>query len=904
MADKIVDMFRLRPPRKKPDNRGSMGIEGVLKKPTVNIIIPCHNEAETLAANIQILHSFCQKKLTQVYSITIVDSASTDNTLRIAKKLAKKFTNVRVMHVDQPGRGLAIRTAILQSKADIIAYMDEDLSTDIQALPQLLLPLIKKSNLVAIGDRYHEQSVVKRNIKRSILSVGYSLFARFFLRLGIKDYQCGFKAMRTSAAKQLLENVENNQWFFDSELLTRAHDAGFEILQIPVTWTENTDSRVKIWPAIAEFIAGINRVAKSRRQLLTPERGIVLGLVLLMLALLLPAITMNGWANTYYTMAVQAANQNWKAFFYGSIDSANFVTLDKPPLSVWFSALSARIFGFSTFSILLPHMIAGVVTLLLVYVMVRRYFGIKPAIVAGLSFILTPITIAVFRYNIPDSILTVFLVASAYAFLRAIEKSRLGWLLLAGVFVGLAFNVKMIQALIVVPIYGLMYLLFAAKPLLKRFTNLLLTGVVFLVTALWWPLAVWLVPKNSRPFIGGTLTNNIWELIVGYNGLDRFLGTNWRQPTGETVGAGFGGKVGLLRMFNEGFGSVVAWLIPLVVLTGFLFWIYYKSTTDRSKRIAVALWVSWVLLHSVVFGFTKGTMHPHYSVVLAPMIAALIGVAVWMFMLEMRKDPLQSSVLTLMVIVMSVSATLMPLVFWKGRTWPLWPSIIVVSLALGGLALFSWARQKQHVATLKIAFYVVFIALLFAPAASAVASSRNAQLGLIISPTPLHEDIKRIRTPESSIPNELQEYLRKNRGDSTWIASTATAYDAAAIQLSTRQPVMTIGGFSGSDNFISLNQYKDFVKNKKIRYFIVNRQQSAEIKRCTDAADNFQSRRRLLFERNSSVCATDAKDGDKISTVNITNWAQTHQQVKNKEFGPWEVFDLNKAGIENTGRFR
>ncbi len=893
-------MFRLRAMRNKSDVDILMKKEGILKKPSVNIIVPCHNEAETLAANIQSLLSFCQKNLTLIYSITIVDSASTDNTLRIAKKLTKKHANVRVIHVDQPGRGLAIRTAILQSKADIIAYMDEDLSTDISALPALIQPLVKKSNLIVIGDRYHKQSNVKRNIKRSILSVGYSLFARFYLRLGIKDYQCGFKALRTSTAKKLLENVANNQWFFDSELLVRAHDAGCDILQIPVTWTENTDSRVKIWPTIAEFIAGINRVAKSRRQLLTPERGIVLGLVLLLLSLLLPAITMNGWANTYYTMAVQAANQNWKAFFYGSIDSANFVTLDKPPLSVWLSALSARVFGLSTFSILLPHLIAGVITLLLVYIMVRRYFGIKSAIIAGFCFILTPITIVVFRYNIPDSILTVFLVASAYAFLRAIEKPQLRWLLLAGAFVGFAFNVKMIQALIVVPIYGLLYLLYASVPLLKRFRDLVLTALVFLVTALWWPVTVWLVPLKSRPFIGGTLTNNIWELIVGYNGLDRFLGTNWRQPTGATVGAGFGGKVGLLRIFNEGFGSVVAWLIPFVVLTGIMFWLYYKNSTDRFKRIAVLLWVSWVLLHAVVFGFTKGTMHPHYSVVLAPMIAALIGAAAWMYMTEIRKDPLHSPVLILMVIVMSVSATLMPLIFWKGRAWPLWPSIVVVSLALSGLALFSWARQKQNIPIVKLAFMVIIGALLFAPASSAVASSRRAQLGLIISATPLHEDIKRIRTPESSIPPALREYLLKNRGESVWIATTATAYDAAAITLSTRSPVMTIGGFSGTDNFISLNQYKEFLQNRKIRYFIVNRQQSAEIKRCTDTAANFQTHKRLLFDKNSLVCTVDEREADKISTVNITNWAQTHQQINNKEFKQWEVFDLTLPNQENS----
>lgn len=710
--------------------------------------------------------------------------------------------------------------------------------------------------------------------------------------------------MRTSTAQQLLYTIENDRWFFDSELLTRAYDDGYEIVQIPVIWTENTDSRVKIWSAIEEFISGINRVSKSRRQLLSSERGIILGLVVMMIVLLLPAITMNGWANTYYSMAVQAANQNWKAFFYGSIDSANFVTLDKPPIAVWLSAVSARVFGFSPFSILLPHMIAGVITLLLVYIMVRRYFGIKAAIIAGLCFMLTPITIVVFRYNIPDSILTVFMVASAYTFLRALEKSQIRWLLYAGIFVGLAFNVKMIQALIVVPLYGLIYLIFAAKPLFKRFTDLLITAVVFAFTAFWWPVIVWLVPAKNRPFIGGTLTNSIWELIVGYNGFDRFFGTNWRQPTGETVGAGFGGKVGLFRIFNEGFGSVVAWLIPLSILAGVLFWIYYKSPDNRIRQISVLLWVGWVLLHSVVFGFTRGTMHPHYSVVLAPMIAALIGVAFWMYQTEIRKDQINSPVLILMVIVMSICATFMPFIFWKGRTWAAWPAIVAISMALCGLVLFSWARQKQYKNAVRVAIMVLFFALLFAPASSAIASSRRAQSGLIISATPSHEDIKRIRTPQSSIPISLQKYLFERRGNSTWIASTATAYDAAAIQLATRQPVMTIGGFSGVDDFISVNQYKNFVQNNKVKFFIVNRKQSSEVKRCNYGVSNIQFRQRPLFDRNNMGCSMNERDANRISTENVTNWAQTHEQIYNKDFGFWEVFDLTSAVNENTNNFR
>lgn len=873
--------------------------KGDVSSKTIDIIVPCRNESATLQANIKQLLEACDAQLKHKFTITIVDSDSDDSTLRIARKLSQKHVPIRVLHVDKPGRGLAIRTAIIQTKADIVAYMDEDLSTDLGSLHSLVEPLFTNEKLIVIGDRYNKKSIVKRNFKRKVLSIGYSWLARIFLRLGIKDYQCGFKAMRTSTAKKLLKDVENDQWFFDSELLAVAHDAGCSIKQIPITWTENTDSRVTILPTVGEFLRGLDRLSKSRKKVLSPERIVISSLVLCMTVLLAPAVYMNGWANTYYTMAVQAANQNWKAFFFGSLDSANFVTLDKPPFAVWLSAISARLFGFSTFSILLPHIIAGIVTLLIVYYMVRRYFGIRSAIVAGLCFMLTPIAVVVFRYNIPDSILTVLLVASAYTFLRAIEKPQLRWMLLTAVFMGFAFNTKMIQALIILPLYGLIYLLYSQQSVLKRIRDLAVTGLVFLVSALWWPIAVWLTPVNSRPFIGGTATNNIWELIAGYNGLNRFLGSNWKQPTGASVGAGFGGKVGFLRIFNEGFGSVIAWCIPLAVLAGILFWFYYKNPSNRLRRIAVLLWVGWVVMHAIVFGLTKGTIHPHYSVVLAPMIAALVGVVYWMYKTEMNQRSLDSPVLILLVMIMSACAVIMPLVFWKGRLWASWPTILVVSMSLGGLALFSWARQKQDITRAKLAFSVIFIALLFAPASSAVASSRTAQVGLIISAVPIHEDIKRIRTPESGIPKGLQKYLYDHRGSSTWIASTATAYDAAAVQLSTHQPVMTIGGFSGADNFLSLPEYKQYVKKGKVRYFIVNRQQSSEIKRCDSPVSKPGLFRSPLFNLPGGKCDKPKDPIEKPSTVNITNWAQTHPQIKQKDFGIWEVFDLQATPQEN-----
>jgi 4-amino-4-deoxy-L-arabinose transferase-like glycosyltransferase len=863
---------------------------------SVDIIIPCRNESASLAENIATLIGAADKQLPWKYTITIVDSASEDTTLKVAKKLASKNSMIRIVRVDVPGRGLAIRKAVLSSKATAVAYMDEDLSTNLNSIHALIKPLVKNSRKIVIGSRYHSESTVVRGKKRTLLSIGYSLMARLFLRIGIKDFQCGFKAMHTTTAQKLMSMVQSDEWFFDSELLCRAKDAGYDIQEIPVHWIEEPDSRVNILPTIFEFTRGIDRLTKTRKQKVTPERFVMAGLVFSMSCLLVPAFTMNGWANTYYTMAVQAGQQNWKAFFFGSLDSANFVTLDKPPFAVWVSSLSAKVFGFSSFSILLPHVIAGLVALLLVYITVRRYFGIKAAIVSAVSFMCMPIAIVVFRYNLPDSLMTAMLVASAYTFLRSLEKPAIRWMIGTGILIGFAFNTKMIQALIILPVMGLMYLILSHQKMLLRIRDLSIAGLAFFVSALWWPIAVWLIPAVNRPFIGGTANNSIWELIAGYNGLNRLTGNNWKQPTGELLGAGFGGKVGILRMFNNGFGSVIAWCIPLAIITALLFWVYYKKSTNRMRRNAITLWSSWIVLHAIIFSYTKGTIHPHYSAVLAPAIASLVGVAAWMFWSQKKQYFAESPVIILLVIVMATSATLMPYYFWKGRDWSIAITTITVCLALGGLGLFSWARSRQYFRLAQVSFIIILMALLFAPACSTVASSRTAQTGLIISAMPLHPDLKRIRAPEESIPLALQKYLAQQRGKSTWIASTATAYDSAAIQLATRQPVMTIGGFSGADNFVSLNQFKQYVREGRVGLFIVNRQQSSEIKRCGATSlgrpglQKFPvNNTRLAIEKG---CANDTRNDDTASTLDITNWAQLQKPIKQKDFGAWEVFDL------------
>ncbi|HEX7459313.1 MAG TPA: glycosyltransferase family 39 protein, partial [Acidimicrobiales bacterium] len=212
----------------------------------------------------------------------------------------------------------------------------------------------------------------------------------------------------------------------------------------------------------------------------------------------------SGWANSFYSAAVQAGTRSWKAFFFGSFDSSNFITVDKPPASLWVMELSARIFGVNSWSILVPQALEGVATVGVLYACVRRWFTPGAALLAGGVVALTPVAALMFRFNNPDALLTLLLTGAAYATIRAVEGGRTRWLVLAGTLVGFGFITKMLQAVILMPVLGLVYLVAGPPKLGRRLVQLVWSGVALLVSAGWWVAVVELTPARLRPYIGGS----------------------------------------------------------------------------------------------------------------------------------------------------------------------------------------------------------------------------------------------------------------------------------------------------------------------------------------------------------------------------------------------------------------
>jgi 4-amino-4-deoxy-L-arabinose transferase-like glycosyltransferase len=400
-------------------------------------------------------------------------------------------------------------------------------------------------------------------------------------------------------------------------------------------------------------------------------RPALLVLLLATAVLYLAGLSRNGYANEFYAAAVQAGTKSWKAFLFGSVDSSNFITVDKTPASLWVMELSGRLFGLSSWSLLVPQALEGVATVGVLYATVRRWFSPAAAIIAGVVAALTPVAVLMFRFDNPDALLVLVMTLAAYTITRAIESGLTRWIVLTGALLGFGYLTKMLQAFLVLPVFALAYL-WAGQPSLAKRLWQLLAGLAGLVAAAgWWVAIDLLTPAAGRPYVGGSTDNNILQLTFGYNGLGRLTGSeNSAGGGGGTAahrlgegaarlgggaarlgeaarvggapsgggGAGggnslFGGATGITRLFQSDMGSQISWLLPAALIAlAAVAWLSWRSPRRDRTRAAALLWGGWLVLTGVVFSYMSGIIHPYYTVALVPAIAALTGIgatALW-----------------------------------------------------------------------------------------------------------------------------------------------------------------------------------------------------------------------------------------------------------------------------------
>jgi 4-amino-4-deoxy-L-arabinose transferase-like glycosyltransferase len=440
----------------------------------------------------------------------------------------------------------------------------------------------------------------------------------------------------------------------------------------------------------------------------------------------------SGWANSFYSAAVQAGTKSWKAFFFGSSDAANFITVDKPPASLWVMELSARIFGVNSWSILVPQALEGVASVAVLYAAVRRSFRPGAALLAGVVLATTPVAALMFRYNNPDALLVLLLTVAAYATVRALERANTWWLVLAMSMVGTGFITKMLQAFLVVPALGLVYLIAAPASLRRRLAQLAAGALALVVSSGWWVAIVQLTPAADRPYIGGSQDNNLLNLIFGYNGLGRLSGSESGSVGGAGAAGSRWGPTGLFRFFGTEFGTQISWLIPAaVILAAASLWLWRRRPRTDPARSAVLLWAGWLIVTVVVISLAKGIIHPYYSVAAAPAIGALVGIgsaALWE-----RRAHLGAR--------LGLAVALAATVVWgyvlldRAPQWMPWlrTAVLVMGLAAAVLVVFASRLRRRGVLALAA---VGIGAALAGPAAYALDTVATAHAGAIPSAGP------------------------------------------------------------------------------------------------------------------------------------------------------------------------
>jgi 4-amino-4-deoxy-L-arabinose transferase-like glycosyltransferase len=633
-------------------------------------------------------------------------------------------------------------------------------------------------------------------------------------------------------------------------------------------------------------------------------------------------LSASGYANSFYSAAVQAGSQSWKAFFFGSSDAANAITVDKPPAALWPMGLSVRIFGLNSWAILVPEVLMGMATAGVLYAAVRRRFSAAAGLITMAVFATTPVAALMFRFNNPDALLALLMTVTVYCVLRALERGRTKWLVWAGVAVGLAFLAKTLQAFLILPPLAVLYAVCAPVRLRRRFGQLALSALAMVVAGGWWVAIVQLWPASSRPYIGGSQNNSFLELTFGYNGLGRING----DETGSVGGGGGGGgtaggagggtgmwgETGIGRMFNSEIGSQISWLIPaaLILLVAALVLTRKAGRTDTA-RAGLLAWGGALLMTGLVFSFMAGIFHQYYTVALAPYIAAVIGMGATVLWEERART----------VWAVTLGAAVAVTGFWGyellGRTsgylpWLRW-AVLLGALAAGvGIALAGRLGRRFALGAAGLGL----VAALAAPTAYTISTLNTGHTGSIVTAGPSGASMmgggpgggggggraggpgggqgggmqppgqqqgnsqqQRGGFPGGGMPGQNQrqgqnpqqgqnngqgqsngqsqkqgqfpggamaeggpgggggggmggllngatvsakakKLLQADAEDYTWAAATVGSQNQASYQLATGDPVMAIGGFNGTDPSPTLAQFKKYVEEGKIHYFI------------------------------------------------------------------------------------
>ena len=597
------------------------------------------------------------------------------------------------------------------------------------------------------------------------------------------------------------------------------------------------------------------------------------GVLLLGTGLLyLIGLSASGWANQYYSAAALAGSKSWTAFLFGSLDSSNYITVDKPPASLWVMDLSVRIFGLNSWSILVPQALEGVAAVALLYAAVKRVSSPTAGLFAGAILATTPVATLMFRFNNPDALLVLLMTAAAYSTVRAIEAARGRWLALAGVLLGFAFLTKMLQGFLVVPAFALAYLIAAPTTLRRRVLHLLLAGLAMFAAAGWWVAVVELWPAGSRPYVGGSNHNSVLELIFGYNGFGRLDGSSNNGNVAGGAGGFSSGQTGLTRLFGDEMGTQISWLLPAALLGMVaLAWLCRRTPRTDRLRASLLIWGGWIVCTGLVLSLASGIIHPYYVVALAPGIAAVVALAT----VALWRARGMSGARWLLAALVALAAWWTIELLGRAPDWNPWLRWVVAALGIAAAVAVLLPRVRTGIVAVLVA-----ATMLVAPTAYSVETAETAHTGSLPTAGPSSglggfggarpgggpggfPGTRRGTFPGAtgqgnpptgvppsgfnqggtapgtgtqgagmpgglggvtSVGTALVKALQDGADSYTWVAATVSANNAESLELASGDPVMALGGFNGSDPAITLARFQQLVAAGKIHYFLADQQ--------------------------------------------------------------------------------
>ena len=583
---------------------------------------------------------------------------------------------------------------------------------------------------------------------------------------------------------------------------------------------------------------------RARLLLTLISRGPLLAVGLFALLVNVWGLSRNGLGNTYYASAARSMTDSWHNFFFGAFDPGGFITVDKPPVFLWIQASSAWLFGYSSWSLLLPSAIAGTAAVVLLWLVVHRYFGPTAATVASVVLALTPIAVVVNRLNAPETFYILALVGAAVCTLRSLEANHWWtWTTAAGVLVGIAFNTKMLVGWVPGPALALAIVVGVEGPLKSAWRQwlprMVVLSAVTLVVSASWMLIVDAWPSSDRPYIGGSNNDTVRDLVLGYNGLDRVQGDpgvslegasfsparNLSSGPSGSASLGTGGDIvdetGPLRMFNAANGGQIAWFLPFALLSGLVS--LWHGRSQRLVRSAVVLWLGWVLLFGGIFSFSAGTYHSYYTAALAPGIAALVGIGVATFgqlMSRSRVWLIAGAAITLLTLWVQLELSGMADGFF------VWVRPLMEMGVLAGLGVLAATTVERRVsATAGLA--IVTLGLLFLPAAWSIYETTHVSSSAITAHAGPRNGADGPYTGQAefdaSVP-ALASWLRTHQDQAArWDLVVPAATFASSLIASEGLSVMAVGGFSGLDPTVTAKEFAKFIATGETRFVLVTR---------------------------------------------------------------------------------